>query len=286
MTSHPVFRDFLRGALDQQQDAETIVQVRRRHADVLIANGDREEAVDELLRIGDVDAAARLAAGELPSLMARMDLAPAARWLDAIGGSVRTLTPEIGSVILRAAFALDQCGRGVELIDRHGCAWLPDPGDPSADETHVLVCWFLWQAGRIAEARSIADRMPAGRGRQIADTLIALATGADPPPFPEHSATPSGPLDGLLIRLAYLRGRARGARRPRIIRPLVHDSRGTLGDRHAAGDGPSRCGDGDVRASPRVAAAGLAARRRTRSTSCSTSAGSRRRGRRLSAGGP
>ena len=63
-------------ALDQQQDAETIVQVRRRHADVLIANGDREEAVDELLRIGDVDAAARLAAGELPSLMARMDLAP------------------------------------------------------------------------------------------------------------------------------------------------------------------------------------------------------------------
>ena len=48
MTPHRVFRDFLRGALEQQ-DAETVAEVRRRHADVLIADGDREEAVDELL---------------------------------------------------------------------------------------------------------------------------------------------------------------------------------------------------------------------------------------------
>jgi LuxR family transcriptional regulator, maltose regulon positive regulatory protein len=209
MTPHRVFRDFLRAALEQQ-DAETVTEVRRRHAGVLIANGDREEAVDELLRIHDVEAAARLAAAVLPGLVARMDLGPAARWLDAIEGSVAALTPEIAAVMLRMAFALDQCGRGVALIDRHGCAWLPDPGDPGAEETHVLACWFLWQSGRVADARAVADRLPPGRSRRIADTLVALATGEDPPPFPEQSAMPSGPLDGLLIRLAYLRGRLEG----------------------------------------------------------------------------
>jgi DNA-binding SARP family transcriptional activator len=209
MTPHRVFRDFLLAALEQQQ-AETVTELRRRHAGVLIANGDREEAVDELLRIHDVEAAARLAAAVLPGLVARMDLGPAARWLDAIEGSAATLTPEIASVLLRMAFALDQCGRGAELIDRHGFAWLPDPEDPSAAETHVLACWFLWQSGRVAGARAIADRLPPGRNRRIADTLIALATGADPPPFPERPALPSGPLDGLLIRLAYLRGRLAG----------------------------------------------------------------------------
>jgi DNA-binding SARP family transcriptional activator len=209
LTPHRVFRDFLLAALDQH-DAETVSEVRRRHAGVLIGSGRREEAVDELLRVPDVEAAARLAAAVLPGLVEKMDVGPAARWLDAIEGSVAALTPEIASVLLRMAFALDQCGRAVALIDRHGCAWLPDPGGPGADETHVLVCWFLWQSGRIADARAVAGRLPPGRSRDIARTLIALATGEEPPPLPERPAMPSGPLDGLLVRLAYLRGRLEG----------------------------------------------------------------------------
>ena len=218
MTAQPVFRDFLRAALERE-DTESIAAVRRRHASLLVASGDREAAVDELLRVHDVAAAARLAAAVLPSLVARMDLAPVARWLDAIEGSARDLTPEIASVILRLAFALQHSGRGVELIDRHGYAWLPDLGNPDAEETYVLACWCLWQAGRIADARAVADRLPPGRSRHIAGTLIALATGEEPPPFPEHSAMPSGPLDGMLIRLAYLRGRLEGLDDPGSFDP-------------------------------------------------------------------
>jgi DNA-binding SARP family transcriptional activator len=218
MTPQPVFRDFLRVALERE-DAETILEVRRRHASVLIASGNREEAVNELLRSHDIEAAAHLATAVLPSLVARMDFAPATRWLDAIEGSVRTLTPEIASVILRVAFALQQCDRGVELIDQHGYAWLPDLRNPDAEETYVLACWCLWQSGRIADARCIADRLPPGRNRRIAYTLIALATGEEPPPFPEHSAMPSGPLDGMLIRLAYLRGRLEGLDDPGSFDP-------------------------------------------------------------------
>ncbi|MFF3462379.1 BTAD domain-containing putative transcriptional regulator [Streptomyces sp. NPDC001984] len=218
MTPHPVFRDFLHEAL-QREDAKTLRVVRRRHAEFLVASGQHEEAVDELLRLGDLEAAGRLAAVALPSLVARMDFAPAARWLDALGASVRTPTPEIGPVVLRVAFALEQCDRGVELVDRHGYGWLPEPGAPDFEEAHVLACWCLWHSGRIEEARSIADRLPQGRNRLIAQTLIALATGEEPPPFPEFSTTPSGPLDGLLMRLAFLRGRLEGLDDPGSFDP-------------------------------------------------------------------
>jgi DNA-binding SARP family transcriptional activator len=218
MTPHPVFRDFLREALERE-DAKTLAEVRRRHAEVLIASGEREEAVDELLRLGELEAAGRLAAVALPNLVARMDFAPAARWLDALGASSRTPTPEIGSVILRVAFALEQCGRGVELIDRHGYDWLSDLGAPDFEEAHVLACWCLWHSGRIEEARFVADQLPDDRNRHIAHTLIALATGEEPPPFPEYSTMPSGPLDGLLMRLAFMRGRLEGLDDPGSLDP-------------------------------------------------------------------
>ncbi|WP_246586026.1 BTAD domain-containing putative transcriptional regulator [Streptomyces yatensis] len=218
MTPHPIFRDFLQVALERE-DARTIDEVRRRHADVLIAHGAREEAVDELLRLGDAEAAGRLAAAALPSLVARMDFALAARWLDALGASVRTPTPEIGSVVLHVAFALEQWGRGVEFIDRHGYGWLPEPGAPGAEEARVLACWSLWHSGRIDEARSVGDQLPPGRNRRITDTLIAGATGEEPPPFPEYSTTPSGPLDGLLMRLAFVRGRLDGLDEPGSFDP-------------------------------------------------------------------
>ncbi|MFF3559600.1 BTAD domain-containing putative transcriptional regulator [Streptomyces sp. NPDC002574] len=213
MTPHPMFRDFLRVAFERE-DAKTIGEVRRRHAELLIANGAREEAVDELLRLGDVDAAGRLAAVALPSLVARMDFALAARWLDALGASVRTPTSQIGSVVLRVAFALEQWGRGVEFIDRHGYDWLPEPGAPDDEETRVLACWSLWHSGRVDEARSVGDRLPPGRNRRIVESLIAGATGEEPPPFPEYSTMSAGPLDGLLMRLAFVRGRLDGLDTP------------------------------------------------------------------------
>ncbi|GAA3774882.1 BTAD domain-containing putative transcriptional regulator [Streptomyces chiangmaiensis] len=218
MTPHPVFRDFLLEALGRE-NAKTLDAVRRRHAEVLIASGAHEEAVEELLRLGDLEAAGRLAAAALPSLVARMDFAPAARWLDALEALATTPTPEIGSVILRVAFALEQCDRGVALVDRHGYDWLPKPETPECEEAHVLACWCLWHSGRIDEARSLADRLPPSRNRLIAQTFIALATDEEPPSFPEFSTTPSGPLDGLLMRLAFFRGRLEGLDDPGSFDP-------------------------------------------------------------------
>lgn len=215
---HPQFREFLAGELDGTEDPGTVRRLHRLHADLLVRRGAREEAVDVLLRLGDTEDAWRQAAIVLPDVVARMDFASAARWLDAMDASGRTPTPEVGTVVLRVSFALEQCGRGNELLARYGHDWLPGPDSPHFEEASLLAAWCLWHSGRLAEARTLADRLPAGRAREAADNLLALADGSSPP-FPDHAPTPSGTVDVLLMRVAYFRGRLGGLGRPTAFDP-------------------------------------------------------------------
>ncbi|GAW47990.1 uncharacterized protein PD653_1110 [Nocardioides sp. PD653] len=217
VTPHPIFREYLVSMLERE-DEEVLTTLRHQHAKLLLAQGEREAAVDELLRLGDIEGAWHHAAIALPALVARMDFDPAARWLDALRASSRPPTPEIGAVVLRVAFALDDVGRGVEFLDRHGLEWLPGPDTPDFEEAYVLASWCLWHVGRIAEARRLVESMPQGRAKDIAATLVSLASG-ETPPFPEMSPAPSGPIDGLLIRLAYMRGRLHGLDEPGLFDP-------------------------------------------------------------------
>ena len=49
--------------------------------------------------------------------------------------------------------------------------------------------------------------------------MIANATGDEPPPVSRYSTMPSGPLDGLLMRLAFMRGRLDGLEDPGSFDP-------------------------------------------------------------------
>jgi DNA-binding SARP family transcriptional activator len=209
LTPHPQFREFLLDELARTEDSETVRRLHQLHAGLLVRQGLSEEAVDALLRLGDTDEAWRQAAIALPDLAARMDFASAARWLDALDASNRTPTPEVGTVVLRVSFALEQSGRGNELLDRYGYDWLPDAESPHFEEALLLATWCVWHAGRFDEARTLAERLPPGRAREVAQNLLGLADGSAPP-FPDYSARPSGTVDGLLMRIGYWRGRLSG----------------------------------------------------------------------------
>ncbi|MGV9349264.1 BTAD domain-containing putative transcriptional regulator [Streptomyces spiralis] len=210
---HPQFREFLADELARTEDPKTVRRLHRLHADLLVRQGALEEAVDALLRLGDTEDAWRQAAVVLPDLVARMDFASAARWLDALDASRRTPTPDVGTVVLRVSFALEQCGRGNELLERHGYDWLPGPDSPHFQEALLLATWCRWHAGHLDEARALAGRLPAGRAREAAENLLALADGSSPT-FPAYAPTPSGTVDGLLMRIGYFRGRLKGLDRP------------------------------------------------------------------------
>ena len=208
----PQLRDHLRRLLDEQAPAE-LRRLRVRHARLLIRRGEREEAVQALLAAGAVDEAWAQAAELLPQLIERMDFEPAARWLDELQASTRSLSPRIGEIVLRIAFALEQAERGVELFAQHDHRWIAElaaGGQDGSGEALALLTWCLWHAGRTADAEGVADLLPPGRTRDIAFTMIALSQDVPPPALPAFATTLSGPLDGLLMRLAFLRGRLTG----------------------------------------------------------------------------
>ena len=221
MIVSPQLRDHLREMLSHE-DAAELHELRLRHARLLLHRGEREEGVHALLQIGAVDDAWAEAAELLPGLVERMDFRPAARWLDLLGASSRSPTPAIGAIVLRVAFALEQPGRAVELLDRHGWGWVSAAAasdQPAKDEALVLLTWCLWHAGRLDDAVRVDRCLPPGRARDVADTVLSLSLDRPPPPFPAFATTPSGPLDSLLMRLAYIRGRLDGLDSPGVHGP-------------------------------------------------------------------
>jgi len=217
----PQLRDQLRSLLAEQAPAD-LKRLRLRHARLLVRRGEQEEAVPALLAAGAADEAWAQAAQLLPHLIERLDFGSAARWLDELQTSARSLSPRIGGTVLQVAFALEQAERGVELFTRHGRRWIAALATASQDgsgEALVLLTWCLWHAGRTADAQQVADLLPPGRTRDIAFTMIALSLDVPPPAFPAFAATLSGPLDGLLMRLAFLRGRLAGLDDPGSFGP-------------------------------------------------------------------
>ncbi|GAY07676.1 BTAD domain-containing putative transcriptional regulator [Pseudonocardia sp. N23] len=212
MTPHGVFREFLLDVMSRD-DPDLHAMLRRRHATFLLDQGEHEEAVDTLLEIGDIDNAWDRAAKLLPEVVARRDFVTAARWLDRLRLSSRCPTPQVGAVVLRVVFALESFHRAAEMFDRFGYQWLLDPTSPDFEESLVLASWCLFHLGRIEDAEDLASHLPPGRARSIALAVIGLAK-EEAPDLPELTATPSGPLDGILVRCRHLRGRQSGLGEP------------------------------------------------------------------------
>src|SRR5205823_13734969 len=84
LTHHPCFRQYLVTELHERMPAES-VELRRRHARALAVEGDVEEAVENLLDIGEIDDAAEIAAKALEKLYQRGDWALLLRWFERLG---------------------------------------------------------------------------------------------------------------------------------------------------------------------------------------------------------
>jgi DNA-binding SARP family transcriptional activator len=213
-TLHPHFREFVLGMV-AARDAVWQGEVRRRHVALLSSRGRTEDAVEALLEAGDADEAWRYAVDVLPLVVERMDLAQAARWLDALDVVHRPLSPPVTTVALRVAFGLEQYRRGAALWDVHGLRWVDELVRAGALEPVVLLVWCLWHLGRLTEARRATTTLPEGGWhRRAAETVLALSVD-DPPGFPVLSEPRAGPLDGLLLRVAWSRGRLDLVRDPR-----------------------------------------------------------------------
>jgi DNA-binding SARP family transcriptional activator len=198
---HPRFRDYLRSRLDAWPPDKRR-ELRRRHALMLTDQGRDEEAVEELLLAQATGDAARVAARALPAVIARLDLDLAERWLSRLAHD-QPLGPELIAAKLTLAVGRERFDEAVEAADdlqrKH----------PAVAARHSgLIAWSYWHAGRVEDARRLLEGR-SGRDTEIVRHLFSLM---DPHPAAADPQPTGGPLDALILRIAYARGRLREVR--------------------------------------------------------------------------
>ncbi|MGW7619583.1 BTAD domain-containing putative transcriptional regulator [Streptomyces antimycoticus] len=209
MVALPRFRHYLQREIEGL-DADTLRVLRRGYATLLQGRGRHEDAVSELLMSGDTAAARDVAERALPEVLGRFDLTTAESWLDRMRPAP---TPSLAPAALRVALGLEQCWRGVQLADHHGRAWWGALAEqPGGDEDLALLVWCLWHAGRIDGAREILGVMPPGHPRDIAAAVLALADNSTPQLAPDLLDRVTGPLEAMVMRIAYRSGHLRELR--------------------------------------------------------------------------
>jgi DNA-binding SARP family transcriptional activator len=200
---HPRFREYLRSLLERRDPGETR-EIRRRYGAALAAEGRHEEAVEELLGAGWVADAVAPAERALDAAIARLDLDLAQSWLDRFAAAGLLHTPSLLRAQLSVSIAKEEFRRAVDAADALRALDSLAGTDPSGVEHRVLAAWGYWHVGRLDEMRALLADAPPGHGGDVMRYLCSLVDDTPPPAVPQLAG---GPLDALILRISFVRGR-------------------------------------------------------------------------------
>ena len=194
---HPRFREYLRAEF-QRLDAGRRRRLYQRHGEMLAEAGQSEEAVDELLKAGDLAAAAVQAARALPAVISRLDFDLADRWLAALSARGPFAMPELLLAQLTVAVGRESFSRAVQAADALNRLAVAGPPGYAA-----LAAWSYWHVGDVDAARRCLEQATDQHDRESVAYLFSLMDdGRASAPQPT-----GGPLDVLALRISYARGR-------------------------------------------------------------------------------
>ena len=203
MRCHSRFREYLLDLLERRAGAE-IDSLRIAHGHLLAADGHHEDAVEEFLRAGALDAAREAAQECVLAVIERLDFAVAERWLRALGsGGASPLT----TAELMLALAQDDIGRGARIADRLRDLGERDELARASEHAAGLMAWCYLHLARLQDVAEVLDAAPPGP--TIHAVRYAMRAVADIPD--DASSTPpsytGGPLDALIGAADYFLGR-------------------------------------------------------------------------------
>jgi DNA-binding SARP family transcriptional activator len=194
---HPRFREYLSAEL-RRLDAPRRRGLHQRYGEMLAQAGQSEEAVDELLKAGDLAAAASAAARALPSVISRLDFDLADRWLAALSATGPIAMPELLLAQLTVAVGRESFSEAVRVADELDRLAVAGPPGYAA-----LAAWSYWHVGNVDGARKCLEQATDRHDRESVAYLLSLMDDG-----PVSAPQPSGgPLDVLALRISYARGR-------------------------------------------------------------------------------
>lgn len=200
---HPRFREYLRSLLDRRDASETR-ELRRRYGTALSDEGRHEDAVRVLIAAGCIRDALPPAGRALTAAIRRLDLDLAQSWLDRFAAAGLMETPALLHAQLSVSIAREEFGRAVEAADALRALDRLTGTDPSGIEHRVLAAWGYWHVGRLDDTRRLLADAPPGHGGDVMRYLCSLLDDTPPIAVPQLAG---GPLDALILRISFVRGR-------------------------------------------------------------------------------
>jgi DNA-binding SARP family transcriptional activator len=206
MRCHPRFREYLLELLARRGDDE-LHRLRYASAGLLAAQGHDEEAVDEYFAVGALREAAQIAEHALDRVIERTDFAKAQRWLGQLEPVRGEANVGLVTADLLLAVAREEYGRGMSLADELAAAGQRDQLCRASNRAAALMGWCYLHAGRLADMAGVLDA--AGPGIETDAVRYALSVADDvlAARYPASGTLSGGPLDALVMRTHYERGR-------------------------------------------------------------------------------
>ena len=214
MRCHARVREYLLERLERR-GADAVRDVRARHAELLIAEGHHEDAVEEFLRAQLPERALQPAQDVIDQVIDRLDYAVAERWLAALRSvAARRAGSPSGARGLAVAEMMLALGRE----DYARCGRVADQLHMASERQRLarespraagMMAWSYWHLGRWRDAQEVVSAAPESpeiEAARYALNLVDHELAGERPIRPRLSGSP---LDALVIRVMYAHGRLR-----------------------------------------------------------------------------
>jgi ATP/maltotriose-dependent transcriptional regulator MalT/DNA-binding SARP family transcriptional activator len=222
MRPHPRFREYLVDRLESGEP-DDLRRLRLAYGQLLARDGHPEEATEQFLRAGALEHALRSAELSIISVIERLDLDIAERWLAALApvrgeggatGSIGTAAdpastaPDpISTAELMLAVVRDDCQRAARVADRLEATGERARLAGASDLTACLMGWAYLHQARLDDVAAVLAAAKPGPGVdavRYATWLLADLPGETQPVPPEPTGTA---LDALPYFVSYFFGR-------------------------------------------------------------------------------
>jgi len=213
MGVHSRFREYLIDRLEQR-DAEERRALRIAHGRLLMAEGQDEEATEELLRAGLPDEALPSAERAIVTVAGRLDFDVAQRWLAELRGVLPAGNPSFTTARLLMALASDHWDETIRIADELACEQSLQVVARSSPTTAGLLAWCYLRDGRVDDATTIIDAAEPSPEVDAARYGAAFMTDELPDGMPPVPALSGSPLDALVVAMQFLFGRLDDLPRP------------------------------------------------------------------------
>ena len=199
---HSRLREFLLECLERR-GADEVRGLRLAHGRLLAREGHDEEATEELLRAGAPGEALVTAERVIFSVIERLDLPVAERWLDALAEVAPRGASLFTAAELMVAIGEQDFRRGVRIAD-HLAAIGERERLASIGPAGALMAFCYAARGRVDDAHALLD--VAAPDPAVAAMRYAMSV-MEPGPPPARPELSGGPLDAIIFAGDYFHGR-------------------------------------------------------------------------------